>query len=166
METAGNQTALEDRETAASDADRLEIRMWLRLLTCTTLIEHELRGRLKSIFDTTLPRFDALAQLERAPGGLTMGQLSARMMVSGGNVTGVVDRLVKDGLVERVVVPGDRRSNVVRLTIEGKARFDQMAAEHHRTLHRLLTDLDHQAIESLFRYLEQLKVSIRNNSDT
>ncbi len=164
-----NQEALvnaEDRETAANDADRLEIRMWLRLLTCTTLIERELRGRLSNVFETTLPRFDALAQLERAPEGLTMGQLSARMMVSGGNVTGVVDRLVKDGSVERVLAPGDRRSNIVRLTAEGKAVFDQMAAEHHRCLHTLLGDLDPAVIESLFRSLGLLKDSIRTNSDT
>ncbi|GAB4359167.1 MAG: MarR family transcriptional regulator [Gammaproteobacteria bacterium] len=155
----------EDRESAASEADRLEIRMWLRLLTCTTLIERQLRNRLSSAFDTTLPRFDALAQLERVPDGLTMGQLSARMMVSGGNVTGVVDRLVKDGLVERVDVPGDRRRNLVRLTDEGRARFAEMAAEHHRTLHRLLADLDHDAIESLFALLGRLKDSVRNQSD-
>jgi len=158
-------SSAEDRETATSEADRLEIRMWLRLLTCTTLIERALRGRLSSEFQTTLPRFDALAQLERAPVGLTMGQLSARMMVSGGNVTGVVDRLVKEGLVERVLAPGDRRSNIVRLTETGEALFDQMAAEHHRCLRKLLGDLDPRVTESLFRSLGQLKDSIRTNSD-
>ena len=163
-ESAFSATNSEDRETAASKGDRLEIRMWLRLLTCTTLIERELRSRLNSEFSTTLPRFDALAQLERAPEGLTMGQLSARMMVSGGNVTGVVDRLVKDGQVERVVVPGDRRSNVVRLTADGKALFDQMAAEHHRCLHRLLGDLDYPVVDSLFESLGRLKASIQTNT--
>lgn len=164
MATATGRAGLEDRETSANEADRLEIRMWLRMLTCTTLIEGELRSRLSEVFQTTLPRFDALAQLDRAPEGLTMGQLSTRMMVSGGNVTGVVDRLEKDGLVERVLAPGDRRSNIVRLTAAGKALFDRMAGEHHRCLHTLLRDLDHPQVDALFELLGRLKTSLRANA--
>ena len=85
------------------------LRLWLRLLTCTQLIETQVRTHLREQFDTTLPRFDLMAQLERAPDGLKMNELSRRMMVTGGNVTGITDQLERDGLVERVAVLGDRR---------------------------------------------------------
>ena len=84
------------------------LRLWLRLLTCTQLIEKQVRGQLREQFDTTLPRFDLMAQLERNPDGLKMNELSRRMMVTGGNVTGITDQLVAEGLVERIDVAGDR----------------------------------------------------------
>ena len=95
------------------------MRLWLRLLTCTTLIETEVRRRLRDEFDVTLPRFDLMAQLDRAPNGMTLGELSQRMMVSNGNVTGLVERLVEQGLVERTPAPNDRRAQIVSLTAEG-----------------------------------------------
>ncbi len=153
----------EDRETATSAADRKEIRMWLRLLTCTNLIERELRARLNREFQTTLPRFDVLAQLEREPEGLTMGQLSTRMMVTGGNVTGVIDRLAADGLVERLLAPGDRRSNIVRLTAAGRNLFAKMAAVHHETLHGLLDGFTRSDVDGLFAALGNLKATLRSN---
>ncbi len=152
-----------DRETAASSADRKEIRTWLRLLTCTNLIERELRARLNREFQTTLPRFDVLAQLERESAGLTMGQISARMMVTGGNLTGVVDRLVADGLVERLLAPGDRRSNIVRLTALGRRTFERMAAVHHETLHGLLDGLARDDLDGLLGALDRLKQTLRSN---
>lgn len=152
-----------DRETAASSADRKEIRTWLRLLTCTNLIERELRARLNREFQTTLPRFDVLAQLEREPAGLIMGQISARMMVTGGNLTGVVDRLVADGLVERLLAPGDRRSNIVRLTASGRNAFERMAAAHHETLHGLLAGLARSDLDELFDAMGRLKATLRSN---
>src|SRR3546814_9820640 len=93
-----------DRETAASRDDKLELRLWLRLLTCSSLIERDVRNALRERFDTTLPRFDLLAQLDRAPDGLTMSELSARMMVSNGNITGLTDRLVDEGPIGRAHV--------------------------------------------------------------
>src|ERR1700690_144560 len=93
-----------------------ELRLWLRLLTCTTLIEGEVRSRPRARFDVTLPRFDLMAQLEKAPDGLTLGDLSRRMMVSNGNITGLVERLVDSGHIVRVPHPTDRRIAYVRLT--------------------------------------------------
>src|SRR4030095_8969398 len=75
------------------------LRLWLRLLTCTQIIEKQVRGGLRAQFDTTLPRFDLMAQLERSPEGLKMNELSRRMMVTGGNVTGITDQLAAEGLV-------------------------------------------------------------------
>ena len=83
------------------DDHKTELRLWLRLLTCTTLIENEVRRRLRDQFGITLPRFDLLAQLDRAPNGMTLGELSQRMMVSNGNITGLVDRLCEQGLILR-----------------------------------------------------------------
>jgi len=91
-------------ELAASDSKQ-RLRLWLKMLGCTNLVEREVRTRLRRQFNVTLPRFDLMAALERHPGGLTMGALSKHLMVSNGNVTGVVDRLVKDGLVRRASPP-------------------------------------------------------------
>ena len=99
-----------DTETRATSDDHQALRLWLRMLACTNLIEGEVRSRLRQQFDITLPRFDLMAQLERVPGGLKMGELSKRMMVTGGNVTGITDQLVAEGLVVREDNPADRRA--------------------------------------------------------
>src|SRR5262245_26239746 len=119
-----------DAETKVAErpADHeAELRLWLRLLTCTTLIEGEVRSRLREVFDVTLPRFDLMAQLDKAPAGMTLGELSQRMMVSNGNVTGLAERLVAQGLVERRTAPNDRRAQLVNLTAEGRRAFRSMA---------------------------------------
>ena len=119
-----------DAETKVSerpDDHKTELRLWLRLLTCTTLIENEVRRRLRDQFDSTLPRFDLLAQLDRAPDGMTLGELSQRMMVSNGNITGLVDRLAEQGLIRRRPSPNDRRVQIVNLTPEGQKFFRTMA---------------------------------------
>ena len=105
-----------DHESRIEHDDHQAIRLWLRLLTCTNLIERHLRNRLRSEFDITLPRFDLMAQLAREPEGLTMGDLSQRMMVSGGNVSGIATQLEKEGLISREPVPGNRRAFCVTLT--------------------------------------------------
>src|SRR6476469_9561843 len=119
-----------DMEARAHSEHPEALRLWLRMLTCTQLVEKELRGRLRGQFDTTLPRFDLMAQLERAPDGLKMNELSRRMMVTGGNVTGITDQLVAEGLVDRVGVEGDRRAYRVRLTSKGRKSFNDMARQH------------------------------------
>ena len=117
------------------------LRLWLRLLTCTLTIEGRVRTRLRERFATTLPRFDLMAQLERNPKGLKMGELSRRLMVTGGNVTGITDQLVAEGLVRREPIAGDRRAYAVRLTPKGKQAFDAMAAEHEGWVEELLSGL-------------------------
>ena len=104
-----------------------ELRLWLRMLTLTQLVEKQVRTQLREQFDTTLPRFDLMAQLERNPEGLKMNELSRRMMVTGGNVTGITDQLVAEGVVERMEVDGDRRAYRVRLTARGRKVFGEMA---------------------------------------
>src|SRR5690349_4713233 len=104
-----------DSETKVAERPgdhKAELRLWLRLLTCTTLIEGEIRRRLRDSFDVTLPRFDMMAQLDRSPSGMTLGELSQRMMVSNGNVTGLADRLVAQGLLDRKPSPTDRRAQL------------------------------------------------------
>jgi DNA-binding MarR family transcriptional regulator len=119
-----------DLESRVLDDHHQALKLWLRLLACTTRIEAVVRQRLRSEFGTTLPRFDLLAQLEREPAGLTMGELSQRLMVTGGNVTGIVDQLEAEGLVLRAEHPADRRAFKVRLTAAGKRLFRRMATTH------------------------------------
>ena len=133
------------------------LRLWLRLLTCTQLIEKQVRTQLRAQFDTTLPRFDLMAQLERHPEGLKMNELSRRMMVTGGNVTGITDQLVAEGLVERVGVAGDRRAYRVRLTPRGRKGFDDMARQHEQWIVLAFEGLSAREIETLHKLLGKVK---------
>lgn len=150
-----------DRESHATETDHTSLRLWLRLLTCTTLIENRVRGQLRTEFETTLPRFDLMAQLARNPDGLKMGELSQCMMVSGGNITGITDQLEKDGLVERVTLPGDRRAWQVRLTQAGRESFDVMAVEHEAWIIGMMGSLTVQEQQQLYTLLGKLKQSVR-----
>ena len=107
-----------------------ELRLWLRLLTCSTLVEAEIRRRLREEFDSTLPRFDLMAQLERAEDGMVLGEVSRRMMVSPGNITVLVERLAESGHISRTTSPTDRRVQIIALTPFGRAEFEKMAAAH------------------------------------
>jgi DNA-binding MarR family transcriptional regulator len=149
-----------DRESALASDTKLELKVWLRLLTCTTLIEREVRQKLRERFDTTIARFDLLSQLDRAPKGLTMGELSSRLMVSNGNVTGLTDALLREGLVSRAPEPGDRRSLRIRLTHAGKQFFDAMTPVHERWIDRLMMGLTRAEMAHLLELLGKLKQSL------
>lgn len=146
-----------DRETIARSADHRALRIWLRLLTCTQLIEHQVRSRLRERFNTTLPRFDLMAQLERHPEGLKMNALSRLLMVTGGNVTGIVDQLEKEALVERLLEPADRRAFRIRLTRAGERLFGDMARAHEEWVVEMLGGLSRKEHEALLKLLAKLK---------
>lgn len=146
-----------DAETRVHDDHHVSLRLWLRLLSCTNQIESRVRQNLQSSFNTTLPRFDLMAQLERAAHGLKMSELSQRMMVTGGNVTGITDSLEKEGLVVREVDATDRRVYRVKLTAEGERQFRRMAAEHERWVIDLLGTLSPKRKKQLMDLLGELK---------
>jgi DNA-binding MarR family transcriptional regulator len=133
------------------------LRLWLRLYAATSVIEREMRRFLRTRFATTLPRFDLMAALERAPDGLTMGELSRRLMVSGGNVTSIVAVLERDGLVRRRQPPADRRTSYVLLTERGRAAFAEMAQAHERWINELLADVSNHDVDALTDRLAELK---------
>ena len=133
------------------------LRLWLRMLTCTQLVEKQVRSQLREQFGTTLPRFDLMAQLERNPEGLKMNELSRRMMVTGGNVTGVTDQLAAEGLVERMEVDGDRRAYLVRLTTHGRKVFDEMAGQHEGWIVAAFKSLSPRELEALHKLLGKVK---------
>lgn len=153
-------TALMDLETRTTVADHHDLRLWLRLLACTIRIEHQVRDRLRREFETTLPRFDLMAQLERHPDGLRMSELSRRLMVSGGNVTGITDQLEREHLVVRIFDPADRRVVAVKLTATGLARFRDMAARHERWIIELLAGLNQTDKLGMFELLQKLKAHV------
>jgi DNA-binding MarR family transcriptional regulator len=153
-----------DAETKVAerpDDHKTELRLWLRLLTCTTLIENEVRKRLREGFDITLPRFDLLAQLDRAPNGMTLGELSQRMMVSNGNITGLVERLAEQGLIRRRPLPSDRRVQIVSLTAEGRRFFRAMARANADWIGEIFAGLTQRDVEALMPLLAKTKDSAR-----
>jgi DNA-binding MarR family transcriptional regulator len=149
-----------DAETRVHDDHHLSVRLWLRMLSCTNRIENVVRQKLQANFDTTLPRFDLMAQLERAPQGLKMSELSQRMMVTGGNVTGITDGLEKEGLVIREVDPSDRRVFRVKLTAEGQKQFRRMASEHEQWIIGLFEGMSVKQKNQLTDLLGELKQHI------
>lgn len=146
-----------DVESRLIKGDHQSLRLWLRMLSCTVRIENEIRIRLRNEFGITLPRFDLMAQLERHPEGLRMGELSRRMMVTGGNITGITDQLQQELLVERVPDPADGRAYSVRLTTAGKRAFRKMAKVHEVWIAELLGGVSSSEKEKLIQLLSHLK---------
>ncbi len=150
-----------DMESRLTDEHHQSLRLWLRMLSCTTRIENEIRSRLRTTFDITLPRFDLMAQLQRHPDGLRMGELSKRMMVTGGNITGITDQLEREQLVVRVQDVNDRRASAVKLTSAGRAAFDEMAAVHERWIEEMLADVAAEDKATMIALLSTMKRSLR-----
>ena len=146
-----------DREFIARRGDHSALRIWLRLLTCTQLIERRVRSGLREEFATTLPRFDLMAQLERHRDGLKMNELSRLLMVTGGNVTAIVDQLEKEGLVERLDEPDDRRAFRIHLTRAGEKSFAEMARAHEHWVVELLAGLSARERDELLKLLAKVK---------
>jgi len=151
-----------DIESRVTADDHQALKLWLRLLACTTRIEDQIRDRLRREFGTTLPRFDMMAQLDRSQDGLTMRELSERLMVTGGNVTGITDQLEAEGLVERQAHPSDRRSINVLLTPAGRRAFRKMAATHEQWVVELLAGWNAKEKTQVYEQLAQLKTHLMN----
>ncbi|RMF08183.1 MAG: MarR family transcriptional regulator [Alphaproteobacteria bacterium] len=154
-----------DEKVEAVPASKQALRLWLRLLSCSTMIEQRMRHLLKDKFGTTLPRFDFMATLYRFDEGLSMGELSRWLMVSNGNVTGVADRLEKEGMIRRVPSPNDRRSQIVTMTPAGRAAFEEWAREHERWINDLFGKLDTEEMGRLIDLLAKVKDSVAHSED-
>ncbi|MBN9061331.1 MAG: MarR family transcriptional regulator [Rhizobiales bacterium 65-9] len=142
-----------------------ELRLWLRLLTCANLVEATVRRRLRDSFDETLPRFDLMAQLDRAPDGMTLSELAQRMMVSNGNLTALVERLVEVGHLTRAPSPSDRRAQIVALTPGGRRAFRKMAGAHEDWIADMMSGLNAKDQADLMRALGKLKSSTRRAAE-
>ena len=151
-----SETLTEQPGTAGAASSKTRLRLWLKLLKATKHVEAELRENLRTSFDTTLPRFDVMAALYRDEAGLKMSQLSSVLRVSNGNVTGIVDRLVDDGMLVRIPVDNDRRATTVRLTKAGRDQFARMAASHEAWIDTLLGGIDVSEVRHLSDQLEHI----------
>ena len=157
IETQDETGAVLDLASRLTQDHHQSLKLWLRMLSCTVRIENEIRSRLRATFDITLPRFDLMAQLERYPDGLRMGELSKRMMVTGGNITGITDQLEQEKLVVRVPDPKDRRAYSVMLTPAGRRTFAEMAAVHEGWIAELLQPISQEDKAQLITLLSQMK---------
>jgi DNA-binding MarR family transcriptional regulator len=145
-------------EARLAAGDHLALKVWLRLLSCSTQIETEIRKRLRQKFEMSLARFDYLAQLYRYPEGLRMSQLSRYLMVTGANVTLLTDELVAEGFALREDDPSDRRSFLLRLTPQGRRAFQRIASVHESWVIELLGDLGATNLETLYQQLARLRL--------
>ena len=145
-------------------ASKERLRLWLRILSAQRVIENEVRERLRVEHDTTLPRFDVMAALYRNEEGLKMSELSGELRVSNGNVTGIVDRLVNDGLIVRAPVLGDRRAMLVRLTDEGRNTFAGMAEAHEGWIDDLLVAANADEAAALAGRLHEITTELEGRS--
>lgn len=142
---------------AEQPVSKQRLRLWLQMLKTTRFIENELREELRLGFQSTLPRFDVMAMLDRTRDGLRMSQLSKQLMVSNGNVTGIIDRLVQEGFVMRVQVKGDKRATLVRLTPKGIQKFAEMAKEHEGWINEHLKEIDAGEIAHFIEVLSKVR---------
>lgn len=149
--------AISGSEFQVVDSSKTRLRAWLHLLMLTRKVENEVRERLRLKYATTLPRFDVMAALYRSDQGMKMGELSAALMVSNGNVTGIIERLVREKLVERVPVLDDRRAMEVRLTKLGRENFEQMAATHRGWIDEALGNLTDDECSHFIRLTDQAR---------
>lgn len=154
-----------DLETRLREDHHQSLKLWLRMLSTTVMIENEIRNRLRTEFDITLPRFDLMAQLERHPEGLRMGELSKRMMVTGGNITGITDQLEQEELVVRVPDHKDRRAYSVKLTVAGRKAFERMARVHEAWVDELLSALAPEQKATMIEMLSGLKSQFASRVD-
>jgi DNA-binding MarR family transcriptional regulator len=136
------------------------VRLWLRLLSCSTIIEKRIRRGLIEDFDTTLPRFDVLAALDRHPEGMPLGALSRALLVSNGNITAIVRTLIKDGFVAVAPDPRDGRASIAVMTPAGRTHFDQVAAAHHAWVDAMMADVPPSHRDLLFDLLGAVKLSV------
>jgi DNA-binding MarR family transcriptional regulator len=150
-------------EGRADTADHAKLKLWLRMLSCTTQVEAEIRRRLRVRFDITLARFDYMAQLYRKQEGLKMSELSRYLMVTGGNVTGLTDEMERNGMVTREGSPTDRRAWIVRLTAQGRRAFEVMASEHEEWVLELFAGVDDAGVKQLYTQLGELRVQLVRN---
>ena len=136
------------------------LRLWLRIVSCTQLVEQEIRTMLREKFDMTLPRFELLSALDRVADGLTMSELSRWLMVSKGNVTGIAERLSEDGFIVREPTPTDRRSFVVTMTEKGRKAYKEMELEYEKLLDKLFDDLTLDDSDMFAGMLAKIKESV------
>lgn len=145
--------------------EKKHLSVWLRLITNSTIIEKEIRNRFRVEFNVTLPRFDLMSALERAPDGLTMGELSKRLLVSGGNVTGVVERLHNEELVKRKALPTDKRIFSVALTVKGHEVFKQMAQAHEKWVHELFDGFSEEESDQMVGLLDKIRSNLKKEEE-
>jgi len=147
---------------ATQPLSKKRLRLWLKLLKASSLIEDEIRRRFRNDHDWTLPRFDVMAALSRAPDGLKMGEISKLLRVSGGNVTGIVDKLTEEDLALRVAVPGDRRAQLVRLTAKGCNMFAAHSTAHEAWIDEILGKLDENDIKDMMARLDRMNETLND----
>ncbi|WP_353226730.1 MarR family transcriptional regulator [Novosphingobium sp.] len=140
------------------------LRVWLRMLRATTIIEKRIRGHLKTEFDSTLPRFDVLSALDREVAPITMSQLTDHLLVSNGNLTGLVNRLVDDGLISREIDPDDRRVQHVMLTEQGRSAFREMAQRHEALVDSLFAAMSDEDMDTLLRLTKTLNAALQHGA--
>lgn len=147
------------------DTDTKKLSLWIRIATNSNIIEKEIRHLFRAEFGVTLPRFDLMSALYRETGGLTMGELSKRMLVSNGNVTGIVERLQKEGLVKRWVLPTDRRIYSVGLTPKGRTDFKIMADRHKEWIDDILGDMNDKDLTLLIQIMDRMREILKDRKE-
>jgi DNA-binding MarR family transcriptional regulator len=142
------------------------LRLWLRIVSCSQMVEQEVRAMLRDKFDTTLPRFELLSALDRVPDGLSMGELSSWLMVTKGNVTGIAERLSEDGFIKRNPTPTDRRSFCVTLTPKGRELYKEMEEDYESLLDRLFEDVSLDDSDTFTGVLAKVKEVVEELRET
>jgi DNA-binding MarR family transcriptional regulator len=150
----------------ASDRERLDLRLWVRLLACAHTAEQRVKARIKEKFGINQTQFNLMSQLDRMPGGIRMGEVARKTVVTGSNATSVVDDLERRGLVTRQSADGDRRALTIKLTDQGRDAFAQMAPIHAEWIVEIFGEFPAAEKKVLVHKLDNLKKAMNATLST
>jgi DNA-binding MarR family transcriptional regulator len=147
------------------DRSKVETRIWLQILSLESRIFGRLNRALSKAHGLSVAKFEFLAQVERYPEGITLGKVSENLKVTSGNVSGLVRRLLADGLITKKMSQEDRRSFIVRFTPKGKKLFDKANALHADTLEKCFSDIPLEGLERSLSALRFLSAGLQGHHD-
>lgn len=140
---------------------KIETRIWLSVLSIESNIFSKLNGALSAQFGISVAKFEFLAQIERYPDGISLSQISANLKVTSGNVSGLVRRLLADGLITKTMSLEDRRSFIAKFTPEGKELFDKANILHAETLAHCFAEVPLSELEAALATLRSLSSGLQ-----
>ena len=139
------------------------LKLCIELIRCSSQLDRIIDRNLRSKFGQSISRFDLLAQLQRVgESGLSIGELGKRLISAKGNITGLINRMIKDELLLKTAKIGDRRSFNIKASAKGSQLFKQMADSHAQWVYELFADIDLESMNNMTYLLGDIRGALLN----
>lgn len=144
-----------------TERQRESLKLWIELLRYSSKLEQIIDDKLRQNYGQNISRFDVLSQLVREHDtGLTVGELAGRLIASKGNITGLLDRMRKDDLINKQTKSDDKRSYMVQITEKGLNLFNEMAENNALWVEQALKSLDVDNMKDFTQFLNEARNSL------